>query len=107
MHRASWLSIGIAVLLVLPAPARLQGQSERKVLTMAKPAYPDLARRANISGVVKLVVTVHPNGAVNDARIAGGNPVLCNAAMDAVRKWKFEPSAIETTEIVQLRFQPN
>jgi outer membrane biosynthesis protein TonB len=37
--------------------------------------------------------------------VLGGNPVLVEAAQDAVSKWKFEPSQSETTEIVQVGFE--
>jgi protein TonB len=106
MHRAGWWLFASVAWLTLSATPPAQAQNERKVLERVAPAYPDLARRANLTGLVKIEVTVRPNGTVKEARIAGGNPVLCSAAVDAVRKWKFEPAANETTEIVQLRFQP-
>jgi TonB family protein len=68
--------------------------------------YPDLARRMNISGVVKVRVTVAANGSVKDAQLVGGHPVLASAAMDAVRKWRFEARPEETSEIVEFRFDP-
>jgi hypothetical protein len=41
---------------------------------------------------------------VKSTRILGGNPVLIEAAKDAVTRWKFESAAAESTEIVQLAF---
>lgn len=50
-------------------------------------------------------VIVRPNGSVKSSRVLGGNPVLVEAAQDAVSKWKFEPGQSESTEIVQLGFE--
>lgn len=95
-------------ILVLALPARAQqAELPRKVKTRVSPAYPDLARRMSISGVVKVQVVVAPNGAVKSARIVGGHPLLVNAAVDAVKKWKFETAAEETTGIVEFKFDPS
>ena len=51
----------------------------------------------NISGTVKIEVVVSPNGTVKDARVVGGHPVLANAALEAAKKWRFEPAPAEST----------
>lgn len=79
----------------------------RKVKSKTAPVYPDLARRMNISGVVKLQITVTTNGLVKDAKLVGGHPVLANAALDAVKKWRYEASKEDTTGIVEFRFDPS
>jgi TonB family protein len=53
------------------------------------------------------MVTVSPNGTVKDTKVMGGNPILVNAAMDALKKWKFEPSAEESTGTVEFKFEPS
>jgi len=106
MQRAKWLLFVVAGLTFWAGLPTL-AQSDRKVLERVAPVYPELARHANLSGLVKIEVTVRPNGTVKETRVAGGNPVLCGAAVDAVRKWKFEAATSETTEIVELRFQPH
>jgi len=78
--------------------------SDRKVATRVAPVYPELAKRMHIHGVVKVEAIVRPNGAVKSTRVLGGNPVLVDAAQQAIAKWKFEPTQAETTEIVQLTF---
>ena len=84
------------------------GQEElaRKVKSKVAPQYPDLARRMNITGVVKVLITVTPTGSVKDAKLVGGHPVLANSALDAVKKWRFEPGPQESTGIVEFRFDP-
>jgi TonB family protein len=61
----------------------------------------------NITGIVKLQVTVAANGTVKSARLVGGHPVLANAALDAIKKWRFEPGPEDTTGIVDFHFSPN
>jgi TonB family protein len=80
---------------------------DRKVKSRVAPVYPELARHMNIGGVVKILITVAPNGTVKDAKLVGGHPVLANAALDAVRKWRFETGPQESKGIVELRFDPN
>ena len=84
-----------------------QVEINRKTKTKVAPVYPELARRMNISGVVKIQVVVAPNGTVKEAKVVGGHPVLANAALDAARKWRFEPGPEESTGIVQFDFSPN
>ena len=79
----------------------------RKVLSRMAPQYPDLARRMQISGTVKLEATVSPNGRVKSTRVIGGSPVLMKAALDALQSWKWESTPSESKEMVELTFRPN
>jgi len=79
----------------------------RRAKTKVQPAYPELARKMNITGTVKVQVTVAPNGSVKDAKVVGGHPVLASAALEAVKKWRFEPAAAESTGIVDFKFEPH
>ena len=83
-----------------------QPHPDRKVITKISPNYPELAKRMHVQGAVKLEITVRADGGVKSTRALGGNPVLIQAASDAVARWKFEASQSETTEIVQLTFEP-
>jgi TonB family protein len=80
--------------------------AERKILTKFDPVYPELAKRMHLGGVVKVEAIVRPNGNVKSTRVVGGNPVLIESATDAIRKWKFQTASSESTEIVQLTFEP-
>lgn len=79
--------------------------SDRKVSTRVTPNYPDLAKRMHMRGVVRIEAVVRPNGSVKSTRVLGGNPVLVDAALEAINKWKFEAGQAETTEVVQLAFE--
>ncbi len=78
--------------------------SGRKIISRVTPARPELARRMHLQGIVKVEAIVKPSGSVRTTRVLGGNPVLAEAATDAVTKWKFEAAANETTEVVQVVF---
>lgn len=78
-----------------------------RATTRVEAIYPDLARKMRISGTVKVRVVVAPNGTVKDAKVVGGHPVLADAAVEAARKWRFEPAATETTGIVEFKFEPH
>jgi len=78
----------------------------RRAKSRVQPAYPELANKMRISGTVKIEVTVAPNGTVKEARIIGGHPVLASAALDAAKKWRFEPAPSESTGIIDFKFEP-
>ncbi len=76
----------------------------RKVKTKIQPAYPELAKRMNLTGTVRIEVTITAAGALKGTRPVGGNPVLIEAAVGALEKWHWEPGPAETTEVIQFRF---
>jgi TonB family protein len=80
-------------------------EGKRKVKTKTAPTYPDLARRMNISGKVKLEVVIAPDGHVKSARAVGGHPVLVQTCIDAVKDWKFDAAPEETTQMVEFSFK--
>jgi TonB family protein len=88
-----------------------QEQQNNEVMRRAKskvaPVYPDLARKMNLTGTVKVQVVVSPNGTVKEAKVLGGHPVLATAALEAVRKWRFEPAAMESSGVVDFKFEPH
>ena len=104
---AAVLLAGISgLILLLPLPSRAQ-ELTRKAKTRVAPMYPELAKRMSIAGVVKVEVVVAPNGSVKSTKVVGGHPLLVNAAVDAVKKWRFESASEETTGVVEFKFDPN
>ena len=77
----------------------------RRVVRKTSPTYPELAKRMNLSGTVKVIAVVGTDGEVKAVEPVGGSPVLLRAAEDAVAKWKFAPGA-ESKEPVELHFNP-
>jgi TonB family protein len=87
-----------------PQPGFAQDSIDRKVKTKVSPIYPEIARKMGISGTVKLELVVALNGAVKETKVIGGHPILVTAAVDAVKKWKFEPASAESTGMVEFKF---
>jgi TonB family protein len=78
--------------------------SKRKVKTRAMPDYPALAKQMNVTGKVKIEATISPDGRVIATHVVGGSPLLVTSAVDALKKWRYEPGPKETTEIVEFNF---
>jgi TonB family protein len=68
------------------------------------PAYPELAKKMNVVGVVKVELTVAPNGQVKSAKAIGGHPLLIDASVNAAKQFKYEAGSEETKEIVEFKF---
>ena len=104
----STLSISVSAVKSLAqqdATADVKEHGGRKVKTSVKPGYPDLARQLHITGTVRLEATVAPDGKVRDTRVLGGSPLLAQEATNAVKKWKYEETAKETVETVEIVYQ--
>jgi TonB family protein len=80
-------------------------EGKRKVKTKVTPAIPELARRMNITGKVKIEVVIAPDGRVKSARAMGGHPVLIQSCLEAMKEWKFEPAPEESTQVVEFDFR--
>ena len=57
-----------------------------------KPVYPAIARAANVQGVVIMEARVEPDGSVSEATVIKSIPLLDQAALDAVKQWRFTPT---------------
>jgi len=108
--RSRWtllaISVAAAALLALGASAQQSNSDDgkRKVKTKTSPTYPELARRMNVSGKVKIEVIITPDGHVRSSRVIGGHPLLVQPCQDAVKEWKFFPAPEETTQIIEFDF---
>ena len=99
----------IAVVGPVPTYSQQQAQNEelvRRAKTKVEPSYPEMAKKFHISGTVKIEVVVGPNGVVKEARVVGGHPVLASSALDAAKKWRFEPAGGDSTGIIDFKFEP-
>jgi TonB family protein len=102
---ACLIMFGCAAALVPRATAQDGSeQSKRKVKTKVVPDYPNIAKQLSLQGKVRIETTIAPDGHVTTTKVVGGNPVLASAATDAVKKWRFEIAAKETTEVIEIDF---
>jgi TonB family protein len=99
---------GLLLAFVLLVSVSLAGEDgDRKVRQRVAPQYPELAKRVNANGTVRLEVEVSPSGEVKNVKALGGHPLLIPAAEDAIRKWKYEPGKETTTAVVEFKFAAN
>lgn len=90
----------------LPASSQQSAtENGRKVVRKVEPKYPDIARRMNLGGTVKVVALVASDGNVKKVEAVGGSPILVEAAQSAVAQWKYAPGS-ESKETVEMRFNP-
>ena len=95
----------LATAVAMPRPA--EAQDGRKVVNRVSPVFPALARRMNVAGVVKIEATITTGGTVANTKVVGGHPLLVEAAVDALKKWKYEAAGETTTTVVEFRFTNN
>jgi len=81
-----------------------QGVSQGLLIHKVQPTYPPLARQARIQGVVVLQALIGKDGGIQNLHVVSGHPMLTNAALEAVKEWKYkpyylngEPVEVETT----------
>jgi TonB family protein len=106
-----WTCLGLLavafVFVIAPRPAFGDEEGSRKVKTRVSPVYPDLAKRMKIAGTVKVEVVIAANGNVKSTKVIGGHPLLVETSVEAVKKWKYEPSGGDTVETVEFKFSGN
>ena len=68
---------------------------EANLIHDVTPQYPPEAGRARIEGTVVLLATIGADGSVKDVRVESGLPILAQAAIDAVRQWRYKPYMID------------
>lgn len=76
-------------------PERVSSAGDNSVLHRVEPEYPESARQAKIQGPVVLDVQIGPNGGVQQMNLISGQPLLAQAARDAVQQWRFRPRVVD------------
>jgi protein TonB len=90
-----------------PSPAAAAAATDagkRKVRSKVAPEYPELARQMSVTGKVKIEATIAADGHVTGTKVVGGSPLLVNASLEALKKWRFETGPKETTETIEFEF---
>ena len=68
---------------------------EANLIHDVTPQYPPEAGRARVEGTVVLLATIGTDGSVKDVRVESGLPILAQAAIDAVKQWRYKPYMID------------
>jgi len=73
------------------SPTQSQGVVPGRLIRRVLPQYPDMARRAGVSGDVVMTGVIQTNGSLRDLKVLSGSPLLREAALDAARQWRYSP----------------
>jgi protein TonB len=65
-----------------------------RLINRVTPVYPPLARQTRISGTVRLHAIIGKDGSVQSLTLESGHPLLVQAALDAVRQWRYQPTLL-------------
>lgn len=86
------------------APVRVGGRvKEPKLIRRVEPVYPPLAVQTRMQGTVVVEAIINEVGDVTEVKVVSGPPLLIQAALDAVRRWKYEPTHLNEQPVaVQL-----
>lgn len=95
-----------AVVLTTALQAQKTEKFSRKLIYRENPGYPMTLREAHIGGTVRLEIVISAKGTVDQVSPLGGNPVLVEAASNAVKKWKYAPADSESKTEVEFTFDP-
>jgi len=109
--RPSLLLILLGLLLTAPVlspslGAQTASKGERRLITRVEPVYPPVLKARQIGGTVRLEVTITAKGNVEGVTVLGGNPILAESAVEAVKKWKYAAADSQSTAEVKLEFNP-
>jgi protein TonB len=76
-------------------PVRIGGNVQAaKLVNRITPIYPPLARQTRISGTVRLHAIISKDGTIQQLEVISGHPLLQQAALDAVRQWRYQPTLL-------------
>ena len=75
------------------------GVQAAKMMKRVIPTYPELAKRARISGTVRLVGVIGLDGTIQRLQVISGPPLLVQSALDAVSQWAYRPTLLNGTAV--------
>jgi TonB family protein len=87
-------------------------EQQKRLILQTRPIYPEVAHSAGIEGTVSMRVLIGKEGGVEQISVVSGEPALRNAAMEAVRRWRYRPfmldgEAVSVVTTVNLEFRLN
>ncbi len=69
--------------------------AQAKLIRKPQPEYPREAKKAGISGLVRMNAITGKDGTIIDLTLVSGDPLLAPAAMEAVRQWVYQPTLLD------------
>jgi protein TonB len=75
------------------------GAQAARLIHQVNPDYPEIAKRTRVQGVVVLDAIINKEGAVESLRVVSGHLLLNQAAIDAVRQWRYQPTLLNSEPV--------
>jgi len=91
---------------------RISGEvAEKMVSHLVEPDYPPIAKAARVQGIVRMLVVIGKDGAIQDMHVMSGHPMLAQASLDAVKQWRYRPllldgQPIDAQTVVEVHYSP-
>ena len=76
-----------------------EGVMEAALTLKVQPLYPEPARLMHLQGTVRLRAIIGKDGSVSDLEVLSGNPILVQAALAAVREWRYRPTRLNNEAV--------
>ena len=77
------------------ADSRQHDIQSARLIKKVSPEYPKKARKQHVEGTVRLHTIIAKDGSVKNLEVVSGDPLLVDAALKAVRKWRYEPTLLD------------
>jgi TonB family protein len=107
IRAALCLLVGVTAIVSLMLSSLHAENSERKLVYRVAPVYPQDLKKFRLSGTVRLEVIISPRGSVDSVALVGGNPMFEDAAVAAVKKWRYTPAETKTRLQIEVVFNPD
>src|SRR5262249_11659945 len=83
-----------------PKRIRVGGQVQNAMaISRPNPVYPPLAKQARIQGTVRLEALISKQGTIEQLKVISGHPLLVQAALDAVKQWRYKPTILNNEPV--------
>jgi protein TonB len=69
------------------------------LIHQVNPVYPPIARQTHVQGIVVMEATIDKDGEIDSLRVISGHPLLNQAAVDAVKQWKYRPATLNSEPV--------
>jgi protein TonB len=66
-----------------------------KLIHKVTPVYPELAKRARVTGAVQIEAIIAKDGSMRSMQVLSGHPLLINGAVNAVKQWRYRPTLLQ------------
>ncbi len=86
---------GVPAMPAQDAPSKHHELTSARLIYRVNPEYPKKARKQHVEGTVRLHAIIAKDGSVKNLKVISGDPLLVDAALSAVRQWRYSPNLLD------------